>query len=183
LRRFALPEILVAAACAAVLAAVVVPPAVRLLTRSDDSRFQIGATDLRTGITAFVSDTSRRPGRVSDLYRAPAATDVDLDGAAYGEAVSRWRGPYMSGALAVTDSLSVALAFIQNPLRDSSLVATDTSGFVVASLSGVTTQATAAHLDMLIDASTGPDAGVLQWQPSAGVIADGAVKLQVVGSR
>ena len=182
--RFALPEILVTVASVAVLAAIVVPPAVSYLTRNDDARFQIGATDLRTGITAFVTDTRRRPGRVSDLYQVPAATDRDLAGVEYGgPAIARWRGPYLPGTLASTDSLYVALAFVRNVLRDSSLVAMDSIGFVIASLSGVTTQEGAAHLDSLIDGSTGPDVGVLQWQPSTGPLADGAVKLQILGSR
>lgn len=180
---FTLPEVLVTVAIVAVLAAIVVPTVTSQITKGDEANFQTGTTNLRTGITAFVSDTRRWPGRVSDLFNAPAAADLDLFGVAYGApTVGRWKGPYVSGALQPTDSLFVALAYVQDALLDSTLAA-GTGGFVIASLSGVTTQASAARLDTLIDGSTGFDAGVLQWQPNAGAIAQRAVKLQIMGSR
>lgn len=181
---FTLPEVLVTVAIVAVLAAVVVPTVTSQISKGDEASFQTGTTNIRTGITAFVSDTRRWPGRVSDLYNAPVAADLDLFAVAYGAAtVGRWRGPYVSGALQPTDSLFVALAYVQNQLADSTLAAAGSSGFVIASLSGITTQMAAARLDTLIDGGTGFDAGVLQWQPNAGAIAQRAVKLQIMGSR
>jgi prepilin-type N-terminal cleavage/methylation domain-containing protein len=181
---FTLPEVLVTVAIVAVLAAIVVPTVTSQITKGDEANFTTGTTNIRTGITAFVSDTRRWPGRVSDLYNAPVAGDLDLFGVAYGApTVARWKGPYVSGALQPTDSLFVALAHVHNALLDSTLAAAGSSGYVIASLSGVTTQAAAARLDTLIDGSTGYDAGVLQWQPNAGAIAQRAVKLQIMGSR
>lgn len=181
---FTLPEVLVTVAIVAVLAAIVVPTVTSQISKGDEANFQTGTTNIRTGITAFVSDTRRWPGRVSDLYNAPIATDLDLFGVAYGaQTVGRWKGPYVSGAMQATDSLNVALAHVHNALIDSTLANAGTSGYVIASLSGVTTQAAAARLDTLIDGGTGFDAGVLQWQPNAGAIAQRAVKLQLMGSR
>lgn len=181
---FTLPEVLVTVAIVAVLAAVVVPTVTSQIGKGDEASFQTGTTNLRTGITAFVSDTRKWPGRVSDLYNAPVAADLDLFAVAYGApAVARWKGPYVSGALLATDSLFVALAYVHNAFTDSTLAAAGASGYVIASLSGVTTQAAAARLDTLMDGSTGFDGGVLQWFPGVGVIAQRAVKLQVMGSR
>jgi prepilin-type N-terminal cleavage/methylation domain-containing protein len=180
---FTLPEVLVTVAIVAVLAAVVVPTVTSQIGKGDEANFQTGTTNLRTGITAFVSDTRRWPGRISDLYNAPVAADLDLFAVAYGApAVARWKGPYVSGAMAATDSLNVALAYVFDALRDSS-INVGTTGFVIASLSGITTQAGAARLDTLIDAASGSDAGVLQWLPAAGAIPQRAVKLQIMGSR
>lgn len=180
---FTLPEVLVTVAIVAVLAAVVVPTVTSQIGKGDESSFQSGTTNLRTGITAFVSDTRRWPGRLSDLFNAPAAADLDLFNAAYGApAVARWRGPYMSGALGATDSLYVSMATIRSDLIDSSLTA-GTSGYVIATLLDVTTLTQVARLDTLIDGSTGNDAGTLQWPAGAGPFANGSVKLQLMGSR
>ena len=180
---FTLPEVLVTVAIVAVLAAVVVPTVTSQISKGDEANFTTGTTNIRTGITAFVSDSRRWPGRVSDLYNAPVAADLDLFGVAYGaQAVGRWKGPYVSGAMQPTDSLNVALAYVFNTLRDSS-INVGTSGYVIASLSGITTQAAAARLDTLIDGGNGDAAGILQWAPAAGAIPQRAVKLQIMGSR
>lgn len=179
---FTLPEVLVTIAIVSVLAAIVVPTVTSQIGKGDDSRFESSITNVRTGITAFVSDTRRFPRRVSHLFNGITGQN-DLFGAAYGATVAgRWRGPYVSGALALNDSLPMSLAFMRDSLVDSSLVA-GTSGYVIASLMGVTTQTQAARLDTLIDAGNGFDAGILQWTPNAGAIATGAVKLQLMGSR
>jgi prepilin-type N-terminal cleavage/methylation domain-containing protein len=180
---FTLPEVLVTVAIVAVLAAVVVPTVTSQIGKGDEASFQTGTTNIRTGITAFVSDTRKWPGRVSDLYNQPLLGDLDLFGAAYGApAVARWKGPYVSGALAPTDSLYVSLATIRSGLKDSSLT-TGSTGFVVATLLDVTTLAQIARLDTLIDNATGFDAGTLQWLTGAGPFANGSVKLALMGSR
>lgn len=183
---FTLPEVLVTVAIVAVLAAVVVPTVTSQIGKGDDASFQTGTTNLRTGITAFVSDTRKWPGRLSDLYNAPAGAGTDLFGAPYGApAVARWRGPYVSGALGPTDSLYVSLATIRSGLKDSSLAdpLVGTSGYVIATLLDVTTLAQIARLDTLIDNATGFDAGTLQWLTGAGPFLTGSVKLQLMGSR
>src|SRR6185436_9646218 len=105
-------------------------------------------------------------------------------GTAYNSGATRgWKGPYDSGALTLGDSLPMALsAFMADSLIDSNLVS-GTSGYLIASLRGLTTQFLAARLDTLIDAGNGNDAGVLQWTPATGAIATGAVKLQLMGSK
>lgn len=181
---FTLPEVLVTVAIVSVLAAIVVPTVTSQISKGDETQFQTTVTNIRTGVTAFVSDSRRFPRRISQLFNPITATDNDLFGAAYGGGiVPRWKGPYVSGALPLGDSLSIALsAFMRDSLIDSNLVS-GTGGYVIASLQGITTQALAARLDTLIDAGNGFDTGVLQWTPNAGAIASGAVKLQLMGSK
>lgn len=181
---FTLPEVLVTVAIVSVLAAIVVPTVTSQIGKGDETQFQTTISNIRTGVTAFVSDTRKFPRRVSQLFNPITATQNDLFGSAYGAGVaSRWKGPYVSGALTLGDSLPMALsAFMRDSLVDSNLVS-GTSGFMIVSLMGITTQALAARLDTLIDAANGNDAGVLQWTPAAGAITSGAVKLQLIGSR
>jgi prepilin-type N-terminal cleavage/methylation domain-containing protein len=178
---FTLPEVLVTVAIVSVLAAIVVPTVTSQIGKGDDTQMQTSIANVRTGVTAFVSDTRRFPRRVSHLYNAITGQN-DLFGTAYGTIATRWKGPYVSGAMPLGDSLPMGLAFMRDSLVDSNLVA-GTSGFMIASLSGVTAQAAAARLDTLIDAGNGSDAGILQWTPAAGAIAQGALKLQLMGSR
>lgn len=179
---FTLPEVLVTVAIVSVLAAIVVPTVTSQIARGEETRFQTTITNVRTGITAFVSDTRKLPRRVSHLFN-PISGQNDLFGSAYaGIVAGRWRGPYVSGALTLGDSLDMSLGFMRDSLVDSNLVS-GTSGYIVASILGVTTQAQAARLDTLIDAANGSDAGVLQWTPASGAIANGAVKVQLMGSR
>lgn len=179
---FTLPEVLVTVAIVSVLAAIVVPTVTSQIARGDETKLTTSITNIRTGITAFVSDTRRFPRRVSHLFN-PITGQNDLSGTAFGATVAgRWRGPYVSGALTIGDSLEMSLAFMRDSLVDSNLVS-GTSGHIIASLMGVTTQANAARLDTLIDGGNGFDAGILQWTPNAGAIATGAVKVQLMGSR
>lgn len=179
---FTLPEVLVTVAIVSVLAAVVVPTVTSQIGKGDDVRFTTSTTNVRTGITAFVSDTRRFPRRVSHLYNAITGQN-DLFGSAFAATVAaRWKGPYVSGALTLGDSLPLSIAFMQDSLIDSNLVA-GTSGYVISSLSGVLTLAQAARLDTLIDAGNGFDAGILQWPLGAGPFAERTTKLQLMGSR
>ena len=179
---FTLPEVLVTIAIVSVLAAIVVPQVTSQINKGDDARFASTIATVQTGITAFVSDTRRFPRRVSHLLN-PITGQNDLFGSAYGATVAgRWKGPYSTGALALDDSLPMSLAFMRDSLVDSNLVA-GTSGYVIASLMGITTLALAARLDTLIDGGNGNDAGVLQWPAGAGPFATGTTKLQLMGSR
>jgi type II secretory pathway pseudopilin PulG len=179
-----LPEVLVTVAIVAVLASVVVPTVTSQIGKGDEASFQTGTTNLRTGITAFVSDTRKWPGRVSDLFNQPVAADLDLFGGAYGApAAARWKGPYVSGALGPTDSLYVTLATIRSGFKDSTLANVGSSGYVIATLLDVTTLAQIARLDTLVDGATGFDAGTLQWLAGAGPFANGSAKLALMGSR
>lgn len=181
---FTLPEVLVTVAIVSVLAAIVVPTVTSQIGKGDETQFQTTVTNIRTGVTAFMSDARKFPRRVSHLFNPITTTDNDLFGTAYpSTATTRWKGPYVSGALTLGDSLPMALgAFMVDSLLDSNLVS-GTSGYIIASLRGITTQIAAARLDSLLDAGNGNDAGVLQWTPGAGAITSGAVKLQLMGSK
>jgi prepilin-type N-terminal cleavage/methylation domain-containing protein len=184
---FTLPEVLVTVAIVSVLAAIVVPTVTSQIGKGDDTRLQTTITNVRTGITAFVSDTRRFPQKLSQLYNAITVAHEDLTGAAYSTAiVNRWRGPYASGSLANMDSIPMSLAFMLDSLVDSNLVA-GTSGQVIATLGlqGFTNLASIARLDTLIDAGVGAapdDEGVLQWAPAACNPCT-RIKLQLMGSR
>lgn len=175
---FTLPEVLVTVAIVSVLAAIVVPTVTSQISKGDETQAQTTITNIRTGVTAFVSDTRKFPRRVSHLFNPITATDNDLFGNAYGTTtVTRWKGPYVSGALPLGDSLNMSLsAFIADSLVDA-------NGFVTASLMGLTTQALAGRLDTLIDAANGDAAGILRWTPSSGAITSGDVKLRLMGSK
>ena len=181
---FTLPEVLVTVAIVSVLAAIVVPTVTNQISKGDESRFQTTISNLRTAITAFVSDTRRFPSAVSHTFNAITGQN-DLFGATYGTAASRWRGPYMSGALPLGDSLDLGLAYMRDALVDSSLT-TGTTGYVIATLTfgGTTfTLGQVARLDTLIDAANGFDAGILQWPTGAGPFTETRAKLQLMGSR
>ena len=178
---FTLPEVLVTVAIVSVLAAIVVPTVTSQIGKGDDTRFTTNITNVRTGITAFVSDTRKFPRRISHLYNSITGQN-DLFGTAYTATVaSRWRGPYTSGSLTLGDSLPMSLAFMLDSLIDSNLVS-GTSGNVIASLSTLTLSEV-SRLDTLIDAGNGQDAGILQWPVGAGPFALGTTKLQLMGSR
>src|SRR5438477_619555 len=148
---FTLPEVLVTVAIVAILAAVVVPTVTNQISKGDESALSSTVGSVRTGITAFVTDTRKFSGRISDLFNAIASTDNDITVANYGTAsANKWKGPYMSGAMSSTDSAQVGLGYFRNTLKDSGW-APATSGFVIATISGVYTQAAALRIDSLID--------------------------------
>jgi prepilin-type N-terminal cleavage/methylation domain-containing protein len=180
---FTLPEVLVTVAIVATLAAIVIPTVTSQMGKGDDTSVQTGLTNQRTGATAFITDLRKIPGKISHLYTKPVATDEDLFGDQYGaDAVARWRGPYISGApLADGDSLLIGFVYVRDSLVDSSLF-TGTSGYIIATLAGVSSAGVAARLDTLLDAGNGDAAGILQW--STTVLADSALaKLQIMGSK
>jgi prepilin-type N-terminal cleavage/methylation domain-containing protein len=182
---FTLAEVLVTVAIVAILAAVVVPAVTNQISKGDEANIASTASSVRTGITAFVSDTRKFPGRVSDLFNAIIGTNKDITVADYGTPVAnKWKGPYMSGSLAAADSMPVGLGFLRNTLKDSGFAAL-TSGYVIATISGVYTDAAALRIDSLIDNANGRTAGTVQWRPivAAPALPDSSVKLQLMGSR
>jgi prepilin-type N-terminal cleavage/methylation domain-containing protein len=180
---FTLPEVLVTIAIVSVLAAIVVPTVTSQIGKGDESRFQSTIGSVRTGITAFVSDTRRFPSAVSQLFNPITAVQTDLFGSAYGANIaSRWRGPYGSGAMPLGGTLSMGLAFMQDALVDSVLTGMPTSVIATLDVTQFTTLAPAARLDTLVDAGNGNAVGILQWEPAACAPCT-RVKLQLMGSR
>jgi prepilin-type N-terminal cleavage/methylation domain-containing protein len=181
---FTLAEVLVTVAIVAILAAVVVPAVTNQISKGDEANIASSAGSVRTGITAFVSDTRKFPGQLSDLFNAILLTDTDIKGVAYGAATAaKWKGPYMSGSLSATDSMAVGLGYFRNTLKDSGF-APATSGYVIATISGVCTDAAAQHIDSLIDNASTLTAGSLRWRtPVAGAVPDCSLKLLLLGSR
>jgi prepilin-type N-terminal cleavage/methylation domain-containing protein len=179
---FTLAEVLVTVAIVAILAAVVVPAVTNQISKGDEANIASTMGSVRTGITAFVTDTRKFPGRLSDLFNAILSTDKDITVADYGTpAVGRWKGPYMSGAMAPTDSMPVGLGFLRNTVKDSSFITT--SGNVIVTISGVYTDAVAKHIDSLIDNGNGRSAGALRWNISGAAVLDSSLKMLLMGSR
>jgi prepilin-type N-terminal cleavage/methylation domain-containing protein len=94
---FSLPEILVAIAIVAVVAAVVIPNIGGQLRAGDESRVQQDLTNIRGGVEQFLADVRRYPRSVGQLTNAPTAAHTALVGGLYNAGqVGRWRGPYIS---------------------------------------------------------------------------------------
>jgi prepilin-type N-terminal cleavage/methylation domain-containing protein len=185
---FTLPEVLVTVAIVSVLAAIVVPTVTNQISKGDDTNIQTNSASIRTGITAFVSDARRFPGRLQHIVTQPVAADLDIAGGAYGAAVvSRWRGPYMSGSLRAhvstspIDSINWSLAYAIDSLSDTSYTAAN--GFVGLTLGGIASNAVAMHIDSLIDGGTGQTLGNLRWNLTAGAPTNGRLTLLLLGSR
>jgi prepilin-type N-terminal cleavage/methylation domain-containing protein len=169
---FTLPEVLVTVAIVAVLAAIVVPTVTNQIGKGDDSNLTTNVTSVRTGLTAFVSDVRKFPGRLQHLTAAPVAADLDITGGAYGAGpVGRWRGPYQSGSMKTygstspSDSILWGLAYAVDSLSDTSFAAAG-NGYIGITLGGVTSDAAALHIDSLIDGGTGAALGNLRWAGS-----------------
>lgn len=183
---FTLPEVLVTVAIVAILAAVVVPTVTNQISKGDDSNLTSNVASLRTGITAFVSDVRKFPGRLQHLLTQPLATDDDVTGGDYGAlAVGRWRGPYQTGSLAAaaanaTDSVLIGLAYAIDSLSDTSFTGTG-NGYVGLTLGGVANAASAAHIDSLIDGGTGQNAGNLRWAGVAPAVTNNRLTLLLMG--
>jgi prepilin-type N-terminal cleavage/methylation domain-containing protein len=95
---FSLPEILVAIAIVAVVAAVVIPSIGGQLRSGDESRVQQDLTNLRGGIEQFLADVRRYPKSIGQLTNVPTpVTHSGLVGGAYNAGqTGRWRGPYIT---------------------------------------------------------------------------------------
>ena len=180
---FTLAEVLVTVAIVAILAAVVVPAVTNQISKGDEANIASVVGSVRTGITAFVTDTRKFPGRTSDLFNAILATDTAITATEYGTpAANRWKGPYMSGSLTALDSMPVGLGYLRDELVDSGF-ATST-GYLIATIAGVPTDAAALRIDSLIDNANGRTVGALRWRlPVAGAVPDASLKLQLMGSR
>lgn len=183
---FTLPEVLVTVAIVAILAAVVVPTVTNQISKGDDANLTSNVASLRTGITAFVSDVRKFPGRLQHLLTQPVATDDDITGGDYGTlAVSRWRGPYQTGSLqaaaaTAVDSVLIGLAYAVDSLSDTSFTAAG-NGYVGLTLGGVASASAAVHIDSLIDGGTGQNAGNLRWAGVAPAVTNNRLTLLLMG--
>jgi prepilin-type N-terminal cleavage/methylation domain-containing protein len=94
---FTLAEILVALALIALLAAVLLPTVAGQILKGDASRVAQDLDGVRAGISQFLADVHRYPGKYSDLSKAISITDTDINGAAYTSGLTKsWGGPYAS---------------------------------------------------------------------------------------
>lgn len=183
---FTLPEVLVTVAIVAILAAVVVPTVTNQISKGDDSNLTSNVASLRTGVTAFVSDVRKFPSRLQHLLNQPLATDDDIAGGDYGAlAIGRWRGPYQTGSLKAAgatpqDSVQIGLAYLLDVLVDTAFAAPN-RGYLGVTLGGVSSAATAAHIDSLIDGGTGQSAGNLQWLGAAPAVTNNRLTLLLMG--
>jgi prepilin-type N-terminal cleavage/methylation domain-containing protein len=184
---FTLPEVLVTVAIVAVLAAIVVPTVTNQISKGDDTNLATNVADIRTGITALVSDIRKYPSRLQNIVTVPLAADLDLSGGAFGAtAVSRWKGPYLSTSMKAlsntlkTDSIFVGLAFAVDSLADTLYVAPN-KGMIGLKLGGVANAAAALHIDSLLDNGDGQVAGNVRWLGVAPAVTGNRVIVLLMG--
>jgi prepilin-type N-terminal cleavage/methylation domain-containing protein len=93
---FTLAEILVALALIALLAAVLLPTVAGQILKGDASRVSQDLEGVRAGISGFLADIHRYPGKYSDMSKAITITDTDINGAPYSLGLTKsWNGPYI----------------------------------------------------------------------------------------
>lgn len=184
---FTLPEVLVTVAIVAVLAAIVVPTVTNQIGKGDDTNLATNVADVRTGVTALVSDIRKFPSRLQNLVTVPLATDLDLSGGQFGaSAVARWKGPYISTSMKAlsntlkTDSIFVGLAFAVDSLADTLFVAPN-KGMLGLKLGGVANTAAALHIDSLLDNGDGQIAGNVRWLGVPPAVTGNRVVVLVMG--
>ena len=94
---FTLAEILVALALIALLAAVLLPTVAGQILKGDASRVSQDLEAVRAGISTFVADIHRYPGKYSDMSTQITITDTDINGAVYSSGLTKqWNGPYLA---------------------------------------------------------------------------------------
>lgn len=94
---FTLAEILVALALIALLAAVLLPTVAGQILKGDASRVSQDLEGVRAGVSQFLADVHRYPGKYSDLSKAITTTDTDINGAVYSSGLTKsWAGPYIT---------------------------------------------------------------------------------------
>jgi prepilin-type N-terminal cleavage/methylation domain-containing protein len=184
---FTLPEVLVTVAIVAVLAAVVVPTVTNQIGKGDDTNLVTNIADLRTSMTAFVSDARKYPSRLQNLTTVPLAADLDLFGGQFGAAaVARWKGPYVSTSLKAlsntlkTDSIFIGLAYAVDSLADTLYVAPN-KGIIGLKLGGVANTAAALHIDSLLDNGDGQNAGNVRWLGAAPAVTGNRLVMLLLG--
>jgi prepilin-type N-terminal cleavage/methylation domain-containing protein len=94
---FTLAEILVALALIALLAAVLLPTVAGQILKGDASRISQDLNGVRSGMEQFLADVHRYPGRYSHLSQSVTTGDLDANGTAYPNGLTkRWSGPYVT---------------------------------------------------------------------------------------
>ena len=184
---FTLPEVLVTVAIVAVLAAIVVPTVTNQISKGDDTNLATNIADIRTSMTAFVSDARKYPSRLQNMTTVPLATDLDLFGGQFGAAaVARWKGPYLSTSLKAlsntlkTDSIFIGLAYAVDSLADTLYVAPN-KGIIGLKLGGVANTAAALHIDSLLDNGDGQAAGNVRWLGAPPAVTGNRVVMLLLG--
>lgn len=160
---FTLPEVLVTLAIVATLAAVLLPALNSQLSKGDAGRGASDLVSLQTAIGAFASDVRRYPGALSHLSVVPLATDLDINGTAYGAGlVARWKGPYLSkslvsGALPTSFGATIRGTFIKELLPPA-----NATNYLRIHFDPIA-QADFNKIDEILDETVSSTAGQLQW--------------------
>lgn len=157
---FTLAELLVGMAILALLAAVLVPAVTGQIAKGDVTRAIQDLTSIRTGVTQFVADVRRYPGRLSHLTSQVTTAQRDVNGALYpATLVSRWKGPYVGRDLTTSFTTGFGGATVDSLTR-----VTMQAGvfYVTVQIAGIT-QADFDRMDVEIDGAVSATTGALRW--------------------
>jgi prepilin-type N-terminal cleavage/methylation domain-containing protein len=168
-RGFTLPEILVTVTIVAVLAAVVVPAVTQSVNKGNAPATQQDVTQIRSSITAFLTDVRKYPRYLTQLNTAITTADSDVTGATYTATDSAaWKGPYFSSAVTTANGFTSPGLGLQivSALKESGSWITD-------SIAAPTTCVALLQLDTLFDKGDGNSGGAIVWNSGSGSCAQG----------
>ena len=165
-RGFTLAEVAVAALIVAIMAAVTAPS---LMSFLDNQRAQTTAntlSDLATGIASFRTSVTAYPQKISQLTNVIATTQPNSCGSNFTAAnVTSWNNnaPFVNFFISSTSPLNTPLGTVTDVMVRNPTGPTGTlTGTLAIRMSNVDS-ADAVELDKIIDGSSTPTTGVLQY--------------------
>lgn len=167
---FTLTEIVAVLAIIAVLAAIVIPQALRRISDAHSAALATDLEALAKAIEGFRGNVGRYPDSLTYLSRNPTA-GLDVCGAAIpAQLLTQWRGPYINRTIA-SAGLPVGDVVISGDLiRDPLTNALDNFASLYIRATNVD-QSVALTVEAAYDGGT-PDlaTGTVRWTPTAGTV-------------
>ena len=168
LRGFTLPEVLVTLAIVATLAAVLVPALMSQLSKGDAGRAVSDLQAVETAIGAYVSDVRRYPVTLGQLSTKPINTAPDiLTNQLSANLTARWRGPYLTKALAGGTDSTLQTGFGADISKTFTAASYNAIQYVRIDVSPLT-EAQADQMDLIIDDAASSSTGRFRFSGSTG---------------